>query len=264
MSKENDRALRFYHEVLGLERLHYGLWADQELTLANLKVVQEDFESNIISSIPDEVNRVLDVGCGTGIMVQSLLAKNYQAEGLSPDINQKKVFEARLSARFHHSGFEDFLAEEVFDCIIMSESSQYIKLDQLFKVSKKSLNTKGYLLVCDYFLRNNASGIMGKSGHNYDAFLSQAEAEGFSLLRQEDITQATAKTLDLAKDLVERGQIGLQIASERFVEKKPLLTRLIKWLFRKKMQKMQNDIQLLDSQQFIKNKVYSLLVFQCN
>jgi len=266
MSKENDRALRFYHEVLGLERLHYGLWADQELTLANLKCAQQDFENNIINSIPDGVSKVLDVGCGTGIMVENLIKKDYKAEGLSPDINQKKVFEqnlgTNLQTRFHHSGFENFEATELFDCILMSESSQYIKLKQLFKVAKKSLNPKGYVIVCDYFLRNNASGPMAKSGHSYDAFLQQAKADGFTLLKQENITQATAKTLDLAKNLVERGRVGLQIATERFIEKRPRLTRFIKWLFKKKIDKMQNNIQLLDSSEFINNKVYCLLIFQ--
>ena len=39
MSKDYDRALHFYNEVLGLDKLHYGIWlADDELSLTNLKI----------------------------------------------------------------------------------------------------------------------------------------------------------------------------------------------------------------------------------
>ena len=45
MSRKNDRALRFYVEVLDLERLNYGLWLeDDELSLTNLKKAQKRYE----------------------------------------------------------------------------------------------------------------------------------------------------------------------------------------------------------------------------
>ena len=39
---KNDRALRFYRDVLGLERLHYGMWLpDDPLTMEALQAAQK-------------------------------------------------------------------------------------------------------------------------------------------------------------------------------------------------------------------------------
>ena len=66
-SKKDSRALRFYSDVLGLDHLHYGLWeADEELTVANLKLAQNRYQQAIIDLLPPPPPRVLDVGCGTG------------------------------------------------------------------------------------------------------------------------------------------------------------------------------------------------------
>jgi len=41
MSKKDDRALRFYNEVLGLDSLHYGIWQpDDAVTIDNLRLAQ--------------------------------------------------------------------------------------------------------------------------------------------------------------------------------------------------------------------------------
>lgn len=91
MSKENDRALRFYHEVLGLEHLHFGLWNyDDELTIERLRGAQKRHEDYLINNIPDDAKRILDVGVETAVMSARLQKMGLDIEGLSPDINQKK------------------------------------------------------------------------------------------------------------------------------------------------------------------------------
>ena len=61
MSKKNDRTLRFYHEVLGLDYLHYGIWdMEDELTIDNLKKAQQKYEDYIIESIPQDTKKILD------------------------------------------------------------------------------------------------------------------------------------------------------------------------------------------------------------
>ena len=172
MSKSsNDRALRIYNEVLGLDRLHYGMWLpEDELTYDNLKKAQVRYEDFLIENIPDGVKTVLDVGCGTGVLSKKLLEAGYDVEGLSPDINQKKVFMENVKTEFHHSTFDKFEASKKYDCLIMSESAQYIKLARLFENAKQSLKKDGYLMICDYFRLENATGIHGKGGHYFHRF----------------------------------------------------------------------------------------------
>ena len=90
---KNDRALRFYRDVLGLERLHYGMWSpDDPLTMEALQAAQKRYEDFLIENVPEGIERILDVGCGTGELCLNLKKKGYLVEGLSPDINQKAVF----------------------------------------------------------------------------------------------------------------------------------------------------------------------------
>jgi SAM-dependent methyltransferase len=265
----NDRALRFYSEVLGLERLHYGIWKDQdERTLEGAKVAQKRYEDFLIAQIaqifPDgSQTAVLDVGCGTGVMSESLYKKGYQVEGLSPDLYQKEVFERRLPVKFHLARFQNFVPEKKYDLIIMSESAQYIPLKKLFARAKESLKSSGTLMVCDYFRLGEVSGPLGKSGHILSSFLDEAHSNGFEKVKEEDITQRTVSTLDAAKIFTERYILpSLDIASEKFREKYPFIFRSIKWLFRKKIDKAYENMVLIDSEEFIKHKCYMFYVFK--
>lgn len=263
ISKSNDRALRIYNEVFGLERLHYGIWlSEDELTIKNLKEAQIRYEDYLVNSIPDGVEAILDIGCGTGVLTEKLLQSGFKVEGLSPDINQKKLFEQNLDAPFHHMGFEDFEKEDHFDCLIMSESCQYINIDKVFENSKRALKKDGYLMVCDYFVFNHASGVLKKSGHNLEEFLSKAKENNYRIVAEKDITDDVTKTLDLGKMLLDRALKGVEIVSERTREKYPRLVRFLLWLFRKKIEKGKKQLPLIDSEGFKKNKAYMFYLFQ--
>ena len=69
----NDRALRIYNEVLGLDRLHYGMWLEEdELSYENLKKAQIRYEDYLIENIPEGVKTILDVGCGSGAVTRDI------------------------------------------------------------------------------------------------------------------------------------------------------------------------------------------------
>ena len=263
MSQANDRALRFYHEVLGLEHLHYGFWqTEDELTIDNLKKAQQRFEDFLVDNIPSEAKEILDVGCGTSVMTQRLLDKGLNVEGLSPDEHQKNIFTQELNVPFHHSTFERFTPSKQYDCLIMSESAQYIPIFDLFKNADASLRPGGYLMVCDYFINNNATNLFAKSGHNFELFMQQAEKTGFKVIKHEDVTERVLKTLELGMMFVNKTRIALDILTEKTRRKHPWLSRFVLWLARKKIHKTEEQLQLLDAEKFRQNKRYQFVLFQ--
>lgn len=263
MSTYNDRALRFYHEVLGLERLHYGLWLpEDELSYENLKQAQKRYETYLIRHIPAGVRRILDVGCGTGILAARLMDLDYQVEGLSPDVNQKHNFTRTVNAPFHQIRFEDFSAPDAYDCIIMSESAQYIAPEKIFENAGKALKNNGFLMICDYFVLGNARGALSRSGHVYPAFKRLIPGHGFRIVHEDDITDQVTKTLDMGKAVVEKFLTALGIGLEKIQNRHPRICRLLLRIFRHRFRKQACQIQLLDSRAFREHKTYRFILLQ--
>lgn len=263
MSREDDRVLRFYNEVLGLDHLHYGLWnKEDELTLSNLKEAQLRYENYLIDRLPPSTQKVLDVGCGTSAMTRRMLSMGLEVHGLSPDESQKNNFTENLDAPFYHCRFEDFEPREKFDCLVMSESAQYIPYAQLFATAKKSLSPGGFLMICDYFVLDNAKGIMAQSGHNLTKFTIEAKKNRFKPIEERDLTDRVAKTLDLGNLLAQRILTGLDILTDKTRKKHPFLTRLAFRIFRKKWEKLNRERELLDSERFKSQKRYLFLLYR--
>ncbi len=265
-SKTNSRALRFYSDVLGLEHLHYGIWqADDELTLANLKAAQVCYQQAIIDLIPQGSKTVLDVGCGTGELSLRLKNMGFAVEGVSPDINQRASYIEKVGRPFHHCQFEDFKAQQQYDVVIMSESCQYIQIDRLFANLTACLRPSGVWVVADYFVRDNAEGVMAQSGHNFTAFMAQAKQSRLVCKSDRDITQETGKTLDFAKDLVQRGELAARMLKERIAQRSKILNMVVNailFLARKELVKLEARRPLINSQQFAATKTYRIMQWQ--
>ena len=266
---KKDRALRFYSEVLGLERLHYGLWEDGDpRNIEGAKIAQERYEDFLIKEtealFPNtSQTSILDVGCGTGIMTERLYKKGYNVEGLSPDLYQKEIFEKRVPVKFHLARFQNFIPQKKYDLIIMSESSQYIPIALLFQKVRECLKPGGYLMVCDYFRLDSGTDIMGKSGHKIGLFRESAANNGFENTKELDITLKTIPTLEAAKIFTERYILpSLDIAREKIEEKYPRIYKLLKWLLRKKIEKASKNLILIDPVEFVKNKCYMYFIFR--
>ena len=203
---KTNSTLRFLHEVLRLEHLHYGLWEDEERDLAGLSQAQKRFCDELVSWVPEGVRSILDVGAGIGTTSQALSRKGFEVEGLSPDPYQRDVFVQRTGLRFHLTRFQDFVPERAYDLILMSESAQYVWLDSLFPAVER-VSPGGHLLLADYFV----TGAMGsedhpaaKSGHRLADFDRRAEESGLDLVRERDITEAVLPTLELLEHWIER------------------------------------------------------------
>ncbi|MEM9157536.1 MAG: methyltransferase domain-containing protein [Verrucomicrobiota bacterium] len=260
---KNDRALRFYRDVLGLERLHYGIWnLDDELTMDKLKEAQERYETYLVESIPDGARTVLDVGCGSGELCMRLKHLGYDIEGLSPDRNQKVMFAEKVDAPFHFTRFEEAQLEKKYDCIIMSESCQYIPMEKVFEVAKSALKDDGRLMIIDYFVVDQNAGMMSKSGHDYNKFLDTAKASGMEIEKRRDVTAETAKTMDCAKLWADKILLGADILTEKFRDRNPRTWKFVKWVFRKKIKKVMDQMDLLDAESFAKAKKYEFFLFK--
>ena len=86
----------------------------------------------------------------------------------------------------------------------------------------------------------------------------------FTVITEDDITESVTKTLDISKDFVERAFKGLEIGTEKVRGKHPHMSNLLFWLFKKKIEKLNKKIQLLDSNEFKKNKTYRFILLQAN
>ena len=256
-------ALRLYHEVLRLDHLHYGLWDGENPTLENLRTAQDRYLERLLAEIPAGVRTVLDVGCGVGTTSRVLRDRGYEVEGLSPDPIQCGHFEERVGRPIHLGRFQEFVSAHPFDLVLMSESAQYIWIDELFDAVRRNVDA-GWLLVGDYFVVGPEPVRHDRSGHRLDEFLARAHASGFELELQEDITERVLPTLDLARSWYDELMMPtLAIVRDAVEARRPWLIRLGDWWFgrrfRRELEKLARQIS---SEEFRRNKCYLLMRFR--
>ena len=185
--------LNVYAELLRLESgvvefLHYGFFAasDDVVTTAQARAADWLFER-----LPGPC-RVLDVGIGTGTMLERLARAGFDARGITPDAGQIRLARSRdpwLSLT--EARLEDFDAAEPFDLLLFQESSQYIDSRSLWGKAARLLGASGRVMVLDEF-RCGGDGSL----HALDEFLAAAADAGFTLEARSDCSAAAAPTLD--------------------------------------------------------------------
>jgi MPBQ/MSBQ methyltransferase len=203
-TRYQNAALNYYLALTRSPYLHYGYWeplpAEDELTIPRFRIAQKAYAVKLLSFIPEEIQTVLDVGCGIGGNAVDLLEKGFEVEGIAPDPFQQKQFllATQGRAKFHLSRFEDFPATSSYDLILLSESSQYIAAADLAAGAAKLLNPGGYLLLAD-MMRSDATYIEGifSNCHLVEGLGKSLMQAGFNLVKSEDISTQVAPTIDL-------------------------------------------------------------------
>ena len=116
-----DHVLKLYSETLRSSYLHYGFWDKPDtidfdsITIQDIKNAQARYIEHLGNFIPEDVNSILDVGCGIGGNAEFLIKAGYKVETLSPDSFQKSVISEKFNNEvlFHHCKFEKFQSKNV-------------------------------------------------------------------------------------------------------------------------------------------------------
>ncbi|MBS1371645.1 MAG: methyltransferase domain-containing protein [Lentisphaeria bacterium] len=203
----------FGRYFLKTEHLHYGFWPDGlPVTLENLPQAQDLYTEFLRNNIPDGVSSILDIGCGTGHNAEVLLANGYSVDCVSPSpylsgITREKI---RNRGSLYECIFENLPAGRKYDCLLFSESFQYIDLDTVFSRMPEFLNPGGYVIISDFFrIPGEGSSAMG-GGHRLSRFRDKLASSGFSLQKEQDVTENTAPNLQLVDEALQQVAVPIR------------------------------------------------------
>ena len=272
-------------QILGVEDLHYGLWdADLELSVNNLSIAQQRYSAMLLGQLERllhdrSASRILDVGCGTGHLLQQLIEHGYRVDAVNPSVHLNKLVRARLAAlhaattTLYETTFESLpfaRLRQQYDLLLFSESFQYIPLPDVFARAPGLLRSGGQLVICDFFKTGaHCDGGDGdrsfSGGHLLDEFYRTVERSPFRISYDEDLTTRVSPNIALLDEwLSQRLVPALSSIDEYLLGSRPRLTRVLKWLARHKLARARYKYLSGHRSQavFEKYKSYRLLVLE--
>lgn len=265
----NDVALRLATKLFGIEHLHYGFFKKGlAATIDNIPKAQAAYAKELLSNIPKGVHRILDVGCGTGGNAKELVKKKHSLVCIAPDpyLIEKTLENTSGKVETRTDLYENIndLPEQSFDLVLMSESCQYVKIDEGWKKHSQFLKPKGYVIIADFFrIKPLDRPGLSKSGHPLDEFLTSAKENGFKLLKKRDITPFVAPTMDIYQGIIKDKVFPIAEGVFEIIQRKfPILFALGKKLVSEKVEKLRVKYSNQDSKTFREYKQYLIMVFQ--
>lgn len=258
--------LRYFFET---EYLHFGYWrSDVELKFANLKQAQEAYIEELFKLIPEDVESILDVGCGSGEMASQLLKLNYQVDAVCPPSIMSENADKKLTgdSQLFECKYEDLDIDKKYDLIVFSESIQFIQIKDAFDQCRRY--GKKYILIADLFKNDMPEkGPIG-GGKPYKDFLDEKANSNFKELKNIDITEFVAPSFDLEKDAIDRFIKPLVSVFNRILAiKNSLIIKMGLFFYKKNLTKMKTrylDATDRNSSSFKKYKSYRFILLEFN
>jgi len=248
--------------------LHYGWWpADLAVKPENISRAQENYSNFLISHIPSGVKTILDVGCGAGELAKKLFQHGYQVEGVSPARLLSREAKKNVGEKFliYEDKYENLQINKKYDLIIFAESFQYIDLKCALEQTNHFLDTGGYFLICDFFQTEAPGESALGGGHRLSEFNQMIKNYPFSNIKDIDITGYVAPNLQLVDEMLQTmGKPLWELLLFYLRNNHPLLTKLLEWKFRKKIEKIERKYfqGARNAENFKIYKTYRLLLYQ--
>ncbi len=250
------------------EYLHYGYWTPGlEVKAPNFKQAQTDYVDYLMKHIPSDVVSILDVGCGTGKVAEDLIGNGFKVTCASPPGKLTEIAAERLAGKsdVYAVRFEDLKIGQKYDLILFSESYQYIPMEQSFKQCNDLLNPGGYILLADFFQTEAEGKSPLGGGHRLKDFYELLGKQPYKIVVDNDITHEIAPTMELVNQLTMKVVYPSVLLLGEFLKSRyPLLYKILRWKFRKKIEKnrLKHFTGQRNPENFKKYKSYRLILLQ--
>jgi len=266
-----DVGLHFVKWLTGAENLHYGLWTGLDVNAANLCAAQEAYTDKLFKLLPDTPIRILDIGGGAGETARKLLALGHEVVIVVPSpVLAERCRVNAPEADVHECMFEDYTGAGDFDLCLFSESYQYIPIADGVPGCLKLLKPGGEIIISDCF-RSEEFAVAGGlatvgGGHLIADFRTALDSWPVQVLSEEDITEATAPSVEIEQGLFNVLGFALTRVDEDLTESRPkarwALNKVIKVLLdgrkRARLDQRLNQ-QTRNRSVFMDNNVYLMM-----
>ena len=280
MAKKPDYWLQIFLLISKSEHLHLGYCENPDTEFVSnrdLREAQENYLQLCMQVIPEEVQTVMDVGCGTGEMLERLSNKGMRVKGMVPDsllaekIGRKVGPENVVLSKFEEYGG----SADKFDLVLFMESFGYIRdIRATIEKAVSMLNPGGYILISDFFAKKqDKRDLFSKNFHNRAEFERTYTAiSDLKVVLHKDITANTLPTIRFCNSLIFdyvlpiADVVATSIRQSSTVQKKPYLIKLFNLLFKKKLQARWDHAQYRLNQikpdYYMQSCSYEMFLFQ--
>ena len=272
-------------QLLDVQDLHFGLWEpDLPVKMSNFGIAQQHYTDLLLEQIkrlPAEnaAHRILDVGCGTGHILEQLVACGHRVDAVNPSPFLNRQVRARFSGlpaaipTLFETTFEDMphaACHGQYDVLLCSESFQYIPLPAFFEKAPGLLRNGGHVIICDFFKTDaHGDGAVGdrsfSGGHLLGQFYELLSDSTFLTVMDEDLTPRISPNIDLLDEWLTQRLVPAAGSIDRFLQDQyPRSSKLLKWLARHKLAKLKYKYLSghRNAAMFRKYKSYRLLILQ--